>query len=164
MAPNDVFHKTAKGSAGIAARSIKLAPMTRMAMVIIDGVKPFSDLCSKLGGEAAAQAAITELLGHGLIALSAVADASAPIAGAAVPASPAPAASMSFEQLRQWTSHAASKAMGPMGDDYCLRIERAKNLEELNAAAERARNAIDMITNVRARSGSFWEDYERNRG
>lgn len=51
-----------------------------------------------------------------------------------------------------------------MGDDYCLRIERAKNLEELNAAAERARNAIDMITNVRARSGSFWEDYERNRG
>lgn len=44
MAPNDVFHKTAKGSAEIAARSIKLAPMTRMAMVIINDVKPFSDL------------------------------------------------------------------------------------------------------------------------
>ena len=168
MALNDVFHKTVKGTAEIAARTVKLAPMTRMAMVMIDGVKPFSDLCAKLGGEAVAQAAVTELLGSGLIELQAAAPGAPSGVAEAVTGAPASAVasapSMPFEELRKWTSHAASSAMGPMGDGYCLRIERAKNPEELNAAAERARNAIDMITNVRARAGSFWAEYINKRG
>lgn len=170
MALDDVFQKTAKGTAELSARTVKLAPMTRMAMVMIDGIKPFSDLCAKLGGETPAQAAVTELLTHGLIELHAAApgaEAAASVAGVATDAAAkavTPMPAMPFEELRKWTSHAASNAMGPMGDDYCLRIERAKNLEELNAAAERARNAIDMITNVRARAGAFWDGYLQNRG
>ena len=164
MAPNDVFHKTARGSAEIAARSIKLAPMTRMAMVMIDGVKPFSDLCSKLGGEAAAQAAITELLGHGLVELPVPVGApigapSAAAATATVPAVP----TMPFDQLRRWATRAASQAMGPMGDDYCLGIERAKHPAELDAAVERARNGID-VTNSRAKAAAYWNEYVANRG
>ena len=79
MALNDVFQKTVKGTAEIAARTIKVAPMTRMALVMVDGVKPFSELAAKLGGEGPAQAAVSELLGHGLVELHA---AAAPAAGA----------------------------------------------------------------------------------
>ncbi len=164
MAANDVFRKTAKGTAEIAARSIKLAPMTRMAMVMVDGVKPFAELCAKLGGEAPAQAAITELLGHGLVELHAADGASSAHAAAPSAIAPAPAPAMPFDELRRWATRAASQAMGPMGDDYCLRIERAKTAAELDAAVERARNGVDAITNSRAKSAAYWDEYVKNRG
>lgn len=165
MALNDVFQKTVKGTAEIAARTIKVAPMTRMALVMVDGVKPFSELAAKLGGEGPAQAAVSELLGHGLVELHA---AAAPAAGAtaataataAAPATP----KMPFEELRRWATRAASQSMGPMGDDYCLRIERAKNMDELHAAVERARGGIDGIANSRSKADAYWSDYLKNRG
>ena len=167
MALTDVFQKTPKGAAELAARSVKLAPMTRMALVMIDGVKPVAELAGKLGGEAAAQTALNELLGHGLIALA----AAEPLSGAgnaagtgataavAVAAKPA----MSFEDLRQWATRHVSAAMGPMGDDYCLPIERAKTQPDLDAAATRAKNAIDSFT-TRSKADAFWKEYEEHRG
>ncbi len=69
---------------------------------------------------------------------------------------------MSFEDLRKWASRRASSAMGPMGDDYCMRIERAKTRDELIAAAERARNGVDSITNSRAKADAFWAEFQKN--
>ena len=162
MALNDVFQKTVKGTAEIAARTVKLAPLTRMALVMVDGVKPFPELASKLGGEAIAQTAINELLAHGLVELHA----------AAIPSGGAPAATataaptvpkMPFEELRRWATRAASQSMGPMGDDYCLRIERAKSMDELNAAVEHARNGVDSIANSRTKADAYWNEYLKNR-
>ena len=179
MALTDVFHKTPKGAAELAARSVKLAPMTRMALVIIDGIKPVAELAGKLGGEAAAQTALTELLGHGLIALAAaeplsgagnvvanvVANAVANAAGTGATAAVAVAAkpAMSFEDLCKWATRHVSGAMGPMGDDYCLPIERAKTQPDLDAAATRAKNAIDSFT-TRSKADAFWKEYEEHRG
>lgn len=167
MALTDVFQKTPKGAAELAARTVKLAPMTRMALVMIDGIKPVSELAGKLGGEAAAQTALDELTEHGLIAVIAAtaagaAGAQSGVGAASVAATPAKAA-MSFEELRKWTTRHVSGAMGPMGDDYCLPIERAKTQPDLDAAATRAKNGIDNLT-TRSKADAFWKQYEENRG
>lgn len=173
MAFTGVYRKTEKGVAQLAARTIKLASMTRMAMVMIDGHRPVAELAGKLGGEAQAQAALNELFAHELI--EAVAHAS----GSAAPLADAPAAAavataqataqataapgMPFDALRTWASRTVSQTMGPMGDDYGLAIERAKTLDELSAAAARARDGIDGVAGSR-RAETFWADFQKNRG
>ena len=169
MAFTGVYRKTEKGVAQLAARTIKLASMTRMAMVMIDGHRPVAELAGKLGGEAQAQAALNELFAHELI--EAVAHAS----GSAAPLADAPAAAavataqatavpgMPFDALRTWVSRTVSQTMGPMGDDYGLAVERAKTLDELSAAAARARDGIDGVAGSR-RAETFWADFQKNRG
>ena len=168
MALTGVFRKTEKGVAQLAARSIKLAPMTRMAMVMIDGIKPVADLAGKLGGDAPAQAALSELLGHELIeeVVAAAGSAAAPLpatapafAPAAAPAAPA----MPFDALRTWASRAVVQTMGPMGDDYCLAIERARTPDDLSAAAGRARDGIEGIAGAR-KAATFWSEFQQHRG
>ena len=44
MALTGIFQKTAKGAAELSARTVKLAPMTRMALVMVDGVKAVPEL------------------------------------------------------------------------------------------------------------------------
>ena len=163
MALGDVFQKTAGGVAELSARTVKLAPLTRMALVLIDGVKPVSELAEKLGGAAPVEAAVNELLGHHFV-VQVSAAAPAPVAAndanaAAAPVTPA----MSFEVLRKWAAKHVSGAMGPMGDDYCLRIERSKQQEDLDTTAEMARNAISSYT-TRAKGDAFWTQYLANRG
>lgn len=51
--------------------------------------------------------------------------------------------------------------MGPMGDNYCVRIERANNRDELIAAAERARDGVDAITDSAAKADAFWADFQK---
>ena len=163
MVLDDVFQKTPGGAAELSARTVRLAPLTRVALVMIDGVKPFSDLAEKLGGAGPAEAAVNELLGYQFIAQLSVA-APAPVAefeatAAAAPATPA----MSFEELRKWAAKHVSGAMGPMGDDYCMRLERSKTQENLDTTAELARNAISSYT-TRAKGDAFWTQYLANRG
>jgi hypothetical protein len=146
--------------AQLSERSIKLPGVARMALVMIDGVKPVAELQSKLGAMGDLDAALVALVSGGLIE---IAPAAAPGAAAApVAAAAAPAAAMSFEELRKWTSRRASTAMGPMGDEYCMRIERAKTREELIAAAERARAGVDSITNSSAKADAFWAEFQKN--
>ena len=169
MALTGIFQKTAKGAAELSARTVKLAPMTRMALVMVDGVKAVPELAGKLGGDAAAEAALTELQGHGLIEAAGVVapggDAAALAAGAApaVTAAAAATPAIGFEELRKWAAKHVSGAMGPMGDDYCLRIERAKTPADLDGAADKARNAIGGFT-TRAKGEAFWSEYQANRG
>lgn len=169
MAQTGVFRKTAKGAAEMAARSIKLASMTRMAMVMVDGVRPVADLAGKLGGDGPAQAALNELLAHGLIeaAMTGNADTAADTAAGTGAEDAGPVASsapvMPFEALRTWTSRATSAAMGPMGDDVCLAIERARTLDELVAAARRARAGMEGIAGKR-KADAFWSEFDQQRG
>lgn len=164
MAATDIYRKTASGAAQLSERSVKLPPIARMALVMIDGVKPVSDLAAKLGAMGDLDGALAGLKAGGLIELVPAGTAAPPISGTASSAPvPAPAGAMSFEDLRKWTARHVSTAMGPMGDDYTMRIERAKTPEELVAAAEKARNAIGSFT-TRAKEQVFWEQFQKNRG
>lgn len=165
MAQTGVFRKTAKGAAEMAARSIKLASMTRMAMVMVDGVRPVADLAGKLGGDGPAQAALNELLAHGLIEAATIGNADTAADTGAEDAGPVASSApvMPFEALRTWTSRATSAAMGPMGDDVCLAIERARTLDELVAAARRARAGMEGIAGQR-KADAFWNEFDQHCG
>jgi hypothetical protein len=167
MAASDVYRKTPAGLAQLAERSIKLTPLARMALVMIDGAKPVADLGSKLGSMGDVDGALATLVSAGLIeiapvvapaALEEVANPSATPA----PAAPAPVA-MSFEDLRRWAGREVSRLLGPMGDDYSMRIERAKTPEELSAALDRARSAVDGMVS-KAKAQALWEQYLAHRG
>ena len=163
MALTGVFHKTEKGVAQMAARTIKLAPMTRMAMVMIDGIQPVAALAGKLGGDAPAQAALNQLLAHELIEEVVAAGGAAAPLPATAPALAPPAPAMMFEALRTWASRAVAQAMGPMGDDYCLAIERARTADDLRAAAGRAREGMEGIAGGR-KAAVFWSEFQQHRG
>jgi len=168
MAPSEVYRKTAAGIAQLTERSIKLTPLARMALVMIDGIKPVSDLHGKLASMGDVDGALSLLLAAGLIE---IAPAAAPpalpdgISSSATSASaPAPApVAMSFEDLRRWAGKEVSHLLGPMGDDYSMRIERAKTPEELAAALERARAAVEGMVS-KAKAQALWNQYLINRG
>ncbi len=161
MAQTDIYRKTASGAAQFAERSVKLPGVARMALVMIDGIKPVSDLQAKLGAMGDVDAALETLATGGFIEMVPAGAAPTGAPAGAAPAAVAAPAAMSFEELRKWTSRRASSAMGPMGDDYCMRVERAKTREELIAAAERARNGIDSITSSKARADAFWAEFQQ---
>lgn len=166
MAAIDVYRKTPAGIAQLTERSIKLTPLARMALVMIDGVKPTSDLHGKLASMGDVDGAVAILLAAGLIEIAPAAASAAPPGGAssaAAPASaPAPVA-MSLEDLRRWAGKQVSHLLGPMGDDYSMRIESAKTPEELALALERARAAVEGMVS-KAKAQALWDQYLVNRG
>ncbi len=168
MAPIEVYRKTTAGIAQLTERSIKLTPLARMALVMIDGAKPVSDLHGKLAGMGDVDGALSVLVGAGLVEIAPAA-ASPAQRGAANPSAtlaaangPAPVA-MPFDDLRRWAGKEVSHLLGPMGDDYSMRIERAKTPEELAAALERARAAVEGMVS-KARAKALWEQYLAHRG
>lgn len=166
MAAIDVYRKTPAGIAQLTERSIKLTPLARMALVMMDGTKPVSDLHGKLASMGDVDSAVAILLAAGLIENAPAAVSAAPPGGAssaAVPdAAPAPVA-MPLEDLRRWAGKEVSHLLGPMGDDYSMRIERAKTPEELAAALERARAAVEGMVS-KAKAQALWDQYLVNRG
>lgn len=164
MAASDVYRKTPAGIAQLAERSIKLTPLARMALVMIDGAKPVSDLSSKLGGMGDVDGALVALVAAGLIEIAPAPVPSAPQQDSATTAPPAPApVTMSFDDLRRWAGKEVSRLLGPMGDDYSMRIERAKTPEELSAALDRARSAVEGMGS-KTKAQALWEQYLAHRG
>jgi hypothetical protein len=166
MAPSGIYRKTAAGIAQLTERSIKLTPISRMALVMIDGVKPVSDLHGKLAGMGDVDGALSLLVGAGLIEIAPIPMSSAQQDVAAVAATSAPATApvaMPFDDVRRWAGKEVSHLLGPMGDDYSMRIERAKTPEELAAALERARAAVEGMVS-KAKAQALWDQYLINRG
>ena len=162
MAASDVYRKTAAGIAQLTERSIKLTPLARMALVMIDGVKPVSDLQGKLAGMGDGEGALSVLAAAGLIEVAPAALQDVTNLSATPAPAPAPVA-MSLEDLRRWAGKQVSQLLGPMGDDYSMRIERAKSPEELAAALERARAAVEGMVS-KAKAQALWDQYLINRG
>ena len=168
MAPSDVYRKTPAGIAQLTERSIKLTPLARMALVMIDGIKPVSDLHGKLASMGDLDGALAALVGAGLVEIgpipmpAALQDVTNPSATPAAENVPAPVA-MPFDDLRRWAGKEVSHLLGPMGDDYSMRIERAKTPEELAAALERARAAVEGMVS-KAKAQALWNQYLINRG
>lgn len=168
MAPSEVYRKTTAGIAQLTERSIKLTPLSRMALVMIDGAKPVSDLHGKLASMGDVDGALSVLLASGLIEIAPASASAAQqdgVSSSATPASarePAPVA-MSFDDMRRWAGKEVSHLLGPMGDDYSMRIERAKAPEELAAALERARAAVEGMVS-KAKAQALWNQYLINRG
>jgi hypothetical protein len=149
-----IYRKTAEGQAEIETRARKLGPRLRSALIMVDGKRTDEDLRKLLAQQA--DETLQTLLDQGLIEASAAA-ASRPAArsaGAAAPesaapapqAAPAPAPARDFPTLRREAVRAVNDLLGPMGEMVALKLEQAKNAEELQNALEKA---VTVIGNAR---------------
>jgi hypothetical protein len=134
-----LLRKTAAGQAEVSSKAHHLPPRARSLLIMIDGKRTQEDLRAMLG--AAVDEAVELLLREGLV--EPMASAPRPPAPPPVTA-PAPLAApaASLEQIRRDAARAVTEALGPMADALAMRLEKARNNDELQAALRLAADAL----------------------
>ena len=151
-----IYRKTAKGVAEIETRAHRLAPRMRSALIFVDGKRSDAELASMIQQQATET--LHALAGQGFIevltigATAAIPAAPAPpavsAASAAAPLRPAPAvatptsAAPDLQARRREAVRAVNDLLGPAAESVALRLERARNLDELRAALAAAVQTI----------------------
>jgi hypothetical protein len=133
----DAISKTPKGVEEIAKRTFGLNLKMRQLLILIDGKRSFAEL-EKMVPSLDVRSCIVELMNDGFIqreevvaqqttvnnSLEIPALAIAPVIGVAVNAKNA-------QEVVRRTATLITNTLGPNGNDFALRIERCKTLEEL---------------------------------
>jgi hypothetical protein len=156
-----IYRKTAKGVAEIETRAHRLPPRMRSALIFVDGKRSDTELASMIQQQATET--LHALAGQGFIEVLTVAagpvapgsvaaaalrpsapnapnapNAPAPLPAAAPVASPAP----DLQARRREAVRAVNDLLGPAGESAALRLERARNLDELRLALSAALQTI----------------------
>jgi hypothetical protein len=150
-----IYRKTAEGQAEIETRVRRLSPRLRSALIMVDGKRTDEDLRKLLAQQA--DETLQTLLEQGLIeaaqastSRTAARPAGAPAQAASESAAQeAPAAQVparDFPTLRREAVRAVNDLLGPMGEMVALKLEQAKNTDELRNALEKA---VTVIGNAR---------------
>jgi hypothetical protein len=134
-----MFQKTPRGYEEIKTRRLGLAPKTRQLLILVDGHRSIADLL-KVMPEAELRIQLDYLSGYGLIERLDTAQSFAPAPGntiapptfaptqsQAVPVEP----SISLEVAKARISRAVIETMGPNGETFSMRIEKAQDFQEV---------------------------------
>ena len=170
-----IYRKTAKGVAEIETRAHRLPPRVRSALILVDGKRSDDVLASMIQLQApetlhalAGQGFIevlTVTAGPALSALSAQSTppaapvASAPLAAAPLrpatpPGAPAvPSAAPEWQTRRREAVRAVNDLLGPAGESASMRLERARNVDELRVALSSAVQTIGAARGRQAAEG-----------
>lgn len=179
-----VYRKSAKGLQEIETRAYRLSPRLRQVLILVDGRRTDEDLrrlVATHGDEslhALAADGYIELVGITAMHAPArpvavgvtggagapapspsMAAARAPAPRPAMPSEEVPAVAPAFsEQLRRDAVRALTDQVGPVGEALALKIERARNADELRPLLEMA---LQSIRNTRGASAaaSFGERF-----
>ncbi|MBK6470890.1 MAG: hypothetical protein IPF94_09120 [Betaproteobacteria bacterium] len=149
-----LFRKTAKGQTEIETRAHRLAPRLRGLLILVDGKRDASALAALVPQQA--DALLAELLTLGFVEAlpeAAAAPALPPKAMAEASASvrPTPMRSEDFETLRRNAVRALNDALGPAAETIALRIERTRNMAELQPQLMQGAQAV---ANMRGRAAA----------
>jgi hypothetical protein len=146
-----IYRKTAEGQQEIDSRGRQLGPRLRTALIMVDGRRSDEDLRKLIAVQA--DETLQTLLEHKLIEVVSVSQTRPPARpGAAAnspsasPGAPAAVPSRDFPTLRRDAVRAVNDLLGPMGEMIAMKLEQAKNAEDLRAALERA---VTVIGNAR---------------
>lgn len=158
-----LLRKTATGQAEVGAKAHALPPRARSLLIMIDGKRQLADLRAMLGATVDESADL--LLREGLVERLSTAPEPAPNHPTSAPAVPvpappamasaaaadfvetellAPAPPIDWRQLSREASRAINEALGPLGDELALRLERAKSEDELRVSLRRAADLLDI--------------------
>lgn len=153
------FHrKTPKGLAEIETRANRLPPRLRSALILVDGKRSDDEVARMVLQDP--DGTLKALEEGGFIERYEAAPAEPARAPLARPAPPAPTmAAPSFEQTRKEAVRALTDLVGPMAEAVALRMERARNADELRPLLTLA---MQVIANTRGRQMSV--DYGRRFG
>lgn len=145
-----LFRKTAKGVAEIQTRMYRLQPRLRSALILVDGRRSGVDLQPLIQQEP--EATLRTLAEQGFIeptqAQTPPAPASAPVAVVAEKKA-APAAEP-FDAQRRMAVRLLNDLLGPAAETLAIRMERARNMEELRPHLASAVQAIGNLRGIAA--------------
>ena len=136
MSTQDVFQKTGKGADELRTRRHGLSPRLRQLLILVDGKRDFTELSRVLPGAELAEH-LAQLERGGFV--SRPFDPHEPEADAGFVATPEPApppprpVQEDLRALRARVTRALLDTIGPNGDDFAIRIERARSVDELRS-------------------------------
>lgn len=137
------YRKTAKGVAEIETRAHRLTPRMRSALIFVDGKRNDAELATMIQQQATET--LHALAGQGFIEVLAIGPA-AP-APASATAGPAP----DLQARRREAVRAVNDLLGPAAESVALRLERARNLDELRVALS---TALQTVAAARGRQAA----------
>lgn len=154
-----IHRKTAKGLAEIETRAHRLPPRLRSALILVDGKRSDEELAKMVLQDP--DGTLKALVEGGFIEAFEVEPPAAPVrAPQPKVAPPAPTmAAPSFEQTRREAVRALTDLVGPMAEAVALRMEKARNPDELRPLLTLA---MQVIANTRGRQMAL--DYGRRFG
>ena len=148
-----VYRKSAKGQHEIETRANRLVPRLRTALILVDGRRTDADLRALVQAEP--DATLLALLEAGYIEVvstqapppfaptAATAPAArAPPAAVAVAAPAAAASPAAFAERRRLAVRHLTDQIGPAAETAAMRIEKARNADELRSALEHAQRVL----------------------
>lgn len=141
---NRVYNKTPKGSEAIVTRQHGLSPKVRSMLILVDGKRGFSEL-EKLGqvlGDT--EQLLSQLLDQGFIEPVPVAAAAVPAPGGGAPAT-AKGRPLTLAEAQRFASRKLFDLLGPSAEPACLRIEAARNAQDLQAAIALAEIMVNDV-------------------
>jgi hypothetical protein len=155
MNPDEIFAKTAKGIEEIETRSHQLGFRHRAALIQVNGRNPVGALLGSIPGDG--ESYLSELWRDGFIE-SVSGNLRLESAEPVVADAPAANVDQGFDLLaaKLRAARAIETLLGPDGDPFAIRIERASTLAEFTEHAQRTRTVIQQIRGA-ARSKEFWD-------
>jgi hypothetical protein len=153
-----IYRKTAKGVAEIETRAHRLTPRMRSALILVDGKRSDAELAAMIQQQATET--LHALAGQGFIEVLTIASAPAAPAAPVAPATPASRAAVplrppappavaapasavpDLQARRREAVRAVNDLLGPTGESAAIRLERARNFDELRAALSTAMQTI----------------------
>lgn len=146
-----IYRKTAKGISEIETRALRLAPRFRNLLILVDGRRTDDELVTMVAQ--AGRDALDALVAAGLIESIGEA-APKPSGERASPPPPArragaaPAAAPAPDTVRRDAARMLTDLVGPHGEEVAVRIERARDADDL---ARQLAIAARLIGNIRGR-------------
>lgn len=142
IASTTVFRKTELGNAEIATRKLGLRAELRRLLIMVDGRNNVARLAA-IARPGEAEALLLELLSAGVIEAS---------DGSAVTAQPGgndngPAPTVEqFKAARQAGVRYLNDTLGPAAESFALKLERAKDPQELRDAVTQVRASLERMS------------------
>lgn len=137
-----LYRKTPAGQAEVGSKAHHLPPRARSLLIMVDGKRTQSDLRAMLGP--AVDEALSLLVREGLIEPMAEAPTTRPAPLDVAPPPPA-APAVNLDALRREAARALTDGLGPMADALALRIETAKDPDQLRKAIAMGAEALDNV-------------------
>ena len=138
-----VYRKTARGAEAIATRDGTLAPRERSMLIMVDGRKASAELAALTN----AAELLASLAAKGLIEpvprQSYAATQPAPLEEAATRA-------LSVSSAQRLAVRRLTELLGPHATDMCLRVEKARNAQELVATFRQVEGSLRQAVGASA--------------
>ncbi len=146
------YRKTVKGVDEVLTRANRLTPRARNTLILIDAARTDEDIAKLI--QVQALETLQQLLQGGFIEVIAV--TAAPPQPAALPPADAAAsqrAALDFQHLQREAVHRLLDLIGPAGEALAMRMESARDLEQLRPLLVTARAAIANMRGQQVAAG-----------